>query len=142
MVHRLLLTAPCLFALLAGVSQAQDGATVTMTAQDCRRLSVHIPDPGVAYQPGVDAHGRAVTPADLDGAPQVAVPETIVIPIEVDLQDRFGFPANANSYEADAQIGTVVVDLDGRASFNGQPLQDEEQAGLARRCQEILYGRP
>ena len=118
-----------------------EGRVVTLTKQDCRRLSVHVPDPGVAYRPGVDVNGRPVTPADLGGAPPLAIPETVTIEIEVDLQDRFGIPADANSFKGDAQIGTVEVDRDGRARFNGQPLQDEAQFELARRCQEILYGR-
>ena len=119
-----------------------EGRVVTLTKQDCRRLSVHVPDPGVAYRPGVDVNGRPVTPADLGGAPRLAVPETATIEIEVDLQDRFGIPANPNAFEGDAKIGTLAVDRDGRARFNGQPLQDEEQFELIRRCQEILYGRP
>lgn len=123
-----------------------EGRVVTLTKQDCRRLSVHVPDPGVAYQPGVDVNGRPVTPADLGGAPaqdipELAIPETVTIEIEVDLQDRFGIPDNANAFKGDAKIGKVEVDRDGRARFNGQPLQDAEQYELTRRCQEILYGR-
>ena len=120
---------------------ADNGTVVRITARDCQRLSEYVPDPGVAYQPGIDVQGQPVTPAELGGAPQLSIPETTTIAIEVDLQDRFGFPANKNSFEGSAQIGIVEVDPDGRARFNGQPLQDEEQAELARRCQEILYGQ-
>lgn len=35
-------------------------------------------------------------------------------------------------------VGRVTVNTDGRVYFNGQPLQDEEQAELAARCQEVL----
>jgi hypothetical protein len=34
----------------------------------------------------------------------------------------------------------VVVGRDGRAYFNGQPLQDEEAAEIAAKCREILRG--
>lgn len=133
-----------LLALGAGLPPAlgAEGATIKITKQDCRRLTGHLADPGVAYQSGRDVHGKPVVPADLGGAPQITLPATIVIDIEVDLQDRFGFPAQADSFEADAQIGVVEVAPDGSARFNGQPLQDEVQAELTRRCQEILYGRP
>ena len=116
-------------------------ATITITRADCLRLVEHAPAPDVAYQPGVDVRGRPVAPADLGGGTMVVPPDTIEIDIEVDLVDRFGIPANPDLFDADAQIGTVVVEPDGRATFNGQPLQDEAQFELTRRCQEIFYGR-
>ena len=138
----LLVLAVGLLGLILTGAVLAEGRVVTLTKQDCRRLSVHVPDPGVAYQPGVDVNGRPVTPADLGGTPALAIPETVTIEIEVDLQDRFGIPADANLFKGDAQIGTVEVDRDGRARLNGQLLQDEAQYELTRRCQEILYGRP
>lgn len=120
-----------------------EGGVIKITRADCQQLVEHAPAPDVAYQPGVDVYGRPVAPADLDGGTPLALPEVIEIPIEVKLQDRFGFPANPSNYKGDAFIGWVEVNLqDGRATFNGQPLQSEEQAELTRRCQEILYGKP
>jgi hypothetical protein len=112
-----------------------------MTRADCARLIEHVPAPDVAYQPGVDAYGRAVVPADLAGGAQIQVPETLHIPIEIDLLDRFGIPANPDLYESDIPIGEVVY-RNGRLSFNGQPLQDDAAAELSRRCQDIMYGKP
>lgn len=125
-------------ALTLWVSPATAGAAVQIAKRGCQRLVAYRPAPGVAYVPGADVRGRPVVPADLSGAPQIALPETIVIEIEADLQDRFGFPTRADSFEGDAKLGTVQVAPDGTASFNGQPLQDDAQAALARRCQEIL----
>ena len=75
-------------------------AEVTITRADCARLVEHVPSADVAYQPGVDAYGRAVAPADLPGGlhngTQFQVPDTLHIPIEVDLLDRFGFSAPPN----------------------------------------------
>jgi len=110
---------------------------VTISKADCDRLAVHQPAPDVAYQAGVDVNGRPVAPADLNGGIRIAVPETIRIPIEVDLFDRFGIPANPNLYEADAQVGEVIY-RNGRAYFNGQPLQDETAAELAALCQKVM----
>ncbi len=110
--------------------------TVAITRADCARLVAHVPGPDVAYEPGVDVYGREVAPADLDGAPRIELPETILIDIEIDLQARFGIPANPTLYDPDAEVGEVAY-RDGRFTFNGQPLQDEAQAELAARCQEI-----
>ena len=123
----------------------EEKAEVTITRADCARLVEHVPSPDVAYRPGVDAYGRAVAPADLPGGSSggtpIQVPETLHIPIEIDLLDRFGIPANPALYDADVPIGEVVY-RDGRLTFEGQPLQNEAAAELSRRCQKILYGKP
>ena len=115
------------------------GAAITrvaITRADCARLVAHVPAPDVAYRPGVDVYGREVAPADLGGAPRIELPETILIDIEIDLQARFGIPADSTQYDPDAEVGEVAY-RDGRFTFNGQPLQDEAQTELAARCQEI-----
>jgi hypothetical protein len=130
-------------ALLAAAQARADGeqAEVTITRDDCARLVEHVPAPDVAYRPGVDAYGREVVPADLNGAAPIEAPETLHIPIEIDLLDRFGIPANPALYESDLPIGEVVY-RNGRFRFNDQPLQNETAAELSRRCQEILYAKP
>jgi hypothetical protein len=116
---------------------AHEEVTVAITMAGCARLVEHVPAPDVAYQPGVDVHGREVVPADLNGAPRIQLPEMILIPIEVDLLERFGIPANPALFDADAHVGEVAY-RDGRFTFNGQPLQDEAAAELAARCQKII----
>ncbi len=128
--------------LAAAPARAQEQpAEVIITRADCARLVEHVPAPDLAYRPGVDAYGRAVAPAELDGGTPIQAPETLHIPIEIDLQDRFGIPANPALYESDIPIGEVVY-RDGRLTFEGRPLQDEAAAELSRRCQKILYGKP
>ncbi len=133
---------PALFLLFAAASPgatpaaAHEEVTVAITRADCARLVAHLPGPDVAYRPGVDVLGREVAPADLNGGARIQVPETIRIPIEVDLLARFGIPADPALFEGDAEIGEVVY-RDGRFTFNGQPLQDEAAAELAQRCQKI-----
>ena len=133
--------APALFLLAAALAAApaavHERATVAITRADCARLVAHVPGPDVAYRPGVDVYGREVATADLGGAPRIELPETILIDIEIDLLQRFGIPANPALYDADAEVGEVAY-RDGRFTFNGQPLQDEAQAELAARCQEIV----
>ena len=86
--------------------------------------------------------GKPVAPADLNGDGGLILPQAVVIPIEVDLFERYGIPANSANYKGDIFIGEVVVDVaSGRAIFNGQPLQREAEAELAARCQRILRDR-
>ena len=135
---------PCFVAALlaaAPVPAHEKKAEVTITRADCARLVEHIPAADVAYQPGVDAYGREVVSADLSGGTQIPVPETLHIPIEIDLLDRFGIPAHPDLYESDIPLGEVVY-RNGRLSFNGQPLQNEATAELTKRCQQIVTGTP
>ncbi len=136
--------APALFLLAAALAAtpgaAHEKATVVITRADCARLVAHVPDPDVAYRPGVDVYGRAVVPADLGGPARIELPETILIDIEIDLLQRFGIPASPALYDGDAEVGEVAY-RDGRFTFNGQPLQDEAQAALAARCQKVVDGR-
>ncbi len=119
----------------------EEKVEVAITRADCARLIEHVPAPDVAYQPGVDAYGRAVAPADLNGDTAIQVPETLHIPIEIDLQERLGIPADPALYESDIPIGEVVY-RNGRLTFEGRPLQDQAAAELSRRCQEIIYAKP
>ena len=119
---------------------------VTVSEADCQCLIRHLPSADVAYQPGVDVRGNAVAPADLDanepGGSDLILPRAVLIPIEVELFDRFGIPANGVNFDADAMIGEVTVDLaTGEAFFNGQPLPSEAEAELAVRCQQIIRNR-
>lgn len=147
------MSTPGLLAVILGLWLTAAGSTgpawaeepyLTITRADCQRLVRHLPAPDVAYRPGVDVRGRPVAPADLGAtepgaAPPLALPQAVIIPIEVDLFDRFGIPAGGVNFEADAFIGEVTVDLaTGEAFFNGQPLQSEAEAELAARCQRIL----
>lgn len=110
-------------------------ADVAVSKRDCDRLVQYRQPAGVEYQPGVDAHGRPVAPADLGGGYQIKVPEVIVIPIEVLIQDRFHIPANSVLWEAKAQVGTVIVKGD-QVYYEGQLLGDAEAAALAELCRE------
>jgi len=131
-------TAALLAGLLVFSSVAGAAETVIVTRADCARLVHHVPDPGVAYQPGVDVRGRPVAPADLGGTPKIKLPDTLEIPVTLDMLARYGLPANSSLYRLDdTVIGTARVRVkDGRAWFNGAPLGDEETFALARACRE------
>ncbi len=110
-------------------------ADIAVTRQDCDRLVKYRQAPGVEYQPGVDAHGEPVVPADLGGGYQISPPETIVIPIEILIQDRFHIPANSVLWNAKAQVGVVTVKGD-QVFYEGQLLGDAETAALEAICRE------
>jgi len=110
---------------------------VQITDEDCARLVIHKPEVGTTYQPGVDAYGRAVPPAEGSGAQRpLRLPESYAIEITVDLQKRFNLPPNATLYAGEAKLGFVTVTPDGSAYFNGEPILDEEQALLSALCQK------
>lgn len=110
-------------------------AEVAVSRKDCDWLVRHEPAPDVAYQPGVDVHGRPVAPADLNGGAQLALPDVIYIPLEILIQDRFGIPASSVLYEAKAQVGVVEV-RGNQVYYEGQLLNDPETAALAAACRQ------
>ena len=113
-------------------------ATVAVSAGDCRQLMVpHEPADDVAYKPGVDVDGRAVAPADLGGGAPIPLPDEYVIPIEVDLDDRFGVPANENLFKGDTTIGTVTL-RGNRVFFAGREIGDATRHAIAEACRERL----
>jgi hypothetical protein len=121
--------------LAAVVWAAPAGAEIAISRRDCERLVRHQPGPDVAYQPGVDVHGRPVVPADLGGGQPIELPDVIYIPIEVLIQDRYGIPANSVLYDATALIGVVSV-RGSEVYFEDQPLTDPEIAALEDACRE------
>ena len=112
-------------------------ADIAVSRQDCDRLAKYQEPPGVEYQPGIDAHGEPVVPADLGGGPNIKLPDTIIIPIEVLIQDRFHIPPNSALWSAKAEMGVVTVQGD-QVLYNGQPLTDPETAALAEICKQQL----
>ncbi|HEX3498443.1 MAG TPA: hypothetical protein VHT04_03895 [Stellaceae bacterium] len=122
--------------LVAVPAIAQQGPII-VSSSACDSIA-HINDaPGVAYTPGVDADGNAVAPADLPGG-GTALNQAIAsapVKITVDLQKRFGIPANATLFQGESQIGYVTIQ-DGKAYLDGQPLNVAEQGLLATACRE------
>src|SRR3569623_89864 len=121
--------------MLAFLAAGPALADIAVTRQDCDRMTEYQQPPGVEYQPGVNAHGESVVPADLNGGTNIKPPETIVIPIEMFLQDKYHIPANSVLWAGKAEVGTVTVHGD-RVYFNGQELRDTEEAALADLCRQ------
>jgi hypothetical protein len=122
--------------LLALPAQAET-PTITVTKADCRKLVLHMPDASVAYTPGVTADGRRVAPAELPGSGSgLKLPESFSMPVRIDLQERFGLPANKGQYMGELDAGTVEFS-NGKVSYNGQELAAGSQNAIAAACRKL-----
>ena len=115
-------------AVLSAPALAQDNR------QLCQYMERHVPSADTAYQPGVDANGAAVAPADLGGGSGIKIPERIQIYITPDLFQLLNIPGNP-SYFPNAAIGVVEADQHGALTFNGQPISQEANSNLVAYCQ-------
>ncbi|MBI1272784.1 MAG: hypothetical protein GC131_01690 [Alphaproteobacteria bacterium] len=109
--------------------------TVVIDHAACQYLTRHFPAPDVEYQPGVDAHGKAVAPADLAGTQTMKLPEDITINLTPDIvqwlpSTDYPFDKLAGS---EIDLGKIVLSGD-RVTYNGQPLTDPAQEQLAVLC--------
>lgn len=75
---------------------------------------------GAAYQPGVDVDGKAVAPADT-AAPVNVVPQTLRIPLTVDLAQRLN-EVLPDTAKLETEVGVVEVRQDGHVIINGKDL--------------------
>jgi len=130
-------------ALLASAgppAMAEEGAKLTVSRADCQALVRHVPDKGVAYQPGVDVRGRKVAPADAGGGSSWKVPDSITIDIGIDIAEKYGIGAGGR-FKGEAVIAKVTVDTrTGEVLLDGKPAGDAEEAAIAKACREA-YGQ-
>lgn len=87
---------------------------------------IHQKKPTVSadYVPGVDIHGNTVAPADLNDRASPYIKNPILIPIEVDLAQRFGL-----NLPLGVELKPTVADLeiyqDGRIKYEGRELKQD-----------------
>jgi hypothetical protein len=118
--------------LAAAPAAAQDRLVIRRDV--CDQLANLSPSADVEYRRGVDARGRPVAPADLSPESNPRVDE-IVIEIDADMRRRFGLSPARRFFAGEVNVGVVVIQ-DNKAFFNGQPLEDREQAMLAQFCSD------
>ena len=122
------------------------GADGTVIIDDpCRSVSIHEPDPGVAYQPGIDVDGKPVAPADLGGTPEplVGPDHEYRIDLTTRLGDALSGPAGSGVdfvEKSEIGIGEVTV-RGGRVYFNGRPLDDQSEHARAEACAALQARR-
>lgn len=106
----------------------------TMSDEACRQLAEYQPDPNahVAYESGIDVHGKPVAPADTSRSP-VTAPRVIKFTIDADVAQYAGIPLPQGQNLT--SIGTVEVDTKtGDADFNGMPIEGPTIAALKDIC--------
>lgn len=121
--------------------------TISISKQDCSRLIRHFPDLDVTYQPGVDARGRKVVPADLDPVAadfaRRVVPDVLEIPLTINpinyhknVQGTAVTSGLGKGFElTQSRIGTVKYDFRTNAfTYNDQPMLTDDQRELAEAC--------
>ncbi len=129
-----------LAALFAAATVAAEETKITITKKDCRKITRYTPPAGVTYQPGVDARGRRVAPADIGGGVKWKVPETVTIDIGIDLEEKYGL-GTGGKYTGEAKVAEVKVNTKtGLVTLDGEPLTDPDQDALAAACRSILKG--
>ncbi|WP_413204079.1 hypothetical protein [Rhodospirillum sp. A1_3_36] len=111
--------------------------SVTVWAEDCRRLTAHHPRPDVAYRSGVDVHGKPVVPADLEdrSAWTEGLKKGFTMTLAIDPYDRMGRAAPNGLADSSVPIGKLSYDIGtGRMELDGRPLTDPQQAALSEAC--------
>ncbi len=121
-------------------SATVNAETITITKQVCQEITKHTPAADVAYQPGVDARGKKVAPADLSGTQAVKLPDVITIDVNPQIEkwltktDRF---PNDRLKTSEIKLGTIKLEGD-KITYNGQPLSDDQQDNLSVLCLNSL----
>lgn len=132
-----------LLALFLGLSGPVRGEPlIVIDVDDCRHIVAHRPAPDVAYQPGQDARGRAVAPADLPSSGSIRTPEKVGIDLIIPLSTFLGDDTPPFTEDAEVNAGRVVVDtVTGEISYNGQSLGDPAANAIAAECARQLKAR-
>ena len=127
--------------LLAAPALAQQA---TVSDRECRQLVEHSASANATYQPGVDARGRPVAPADLPSSGgQIQPPQSINIDLKTALAGKYGIPSNTPLLDPSVEIGRITVEDNGRrVLYNGQPLGSAETGALAEACKQRQAQQP
>ncbi len=125
--------APC--GATAATKADPNAPTVTVTKKDCDQMVAYTQPPGVAYEPGIDVHGRAVAPADLNQPLMIKPPEEFSFSLDYSLAGKVPGAAG-KAYEPHFNLGTITV-KNGVPYFNDEPLTSEDQRRLSQACQKI-----
>ena len=120
--------------IFAAAPDVRAAGKLTVSKKDCARVVAHASSADVTYKPGTDIHGRKVAPADLGGGSPIKLPREIIIDIGIDLEEKYDLGAGGD-YTGTANIGKVKV-INGRVTFNGQPLGNQEQQAIGAACRD------
>jgi hypothetical protein len=106
-----------------------------LPSEVCQQMATYHGDAekGAEYQPGVDVHGKPVVEADLNKSP-VQLPDTLSFDVTVDLAKYAGL-AVPDGLEEKAVVGQIIIDNEGRMTFNGRPVEGDADEALRTLCE-------
>lgn len=108
------------FSTPAVAAETRDKKIVIDTSK-CRFATRHQPAPDVAFKPGVDVHGNAVVPADVNGGQVFQPPARVPIQLLIPLSELLANPP-AGLGDANIDLGLLEVEIaTGRLFLNGKP---------------------
>jgi len=105
-----------------------------ITEDNCRALMARHRTLSADYQGGVDVYGRRVVGADVAGESVIKLPDIITIPIRFDFAAKYDLP---EGIDATTLLGEVVIKK-GKAYWNGQALNPEDEKTVVRHCENQL----
>ncbi len=117
---------------------------ISISGQDCVRMTKSRAVPGANYTPGVDVHGKPVAPADLPGSGgTIQVPQVIEFDYTINPMTYGGANSLASKGldPGNTQMSVAHIKYDmGTNTFtiNGQPISSGDQAALSRECAKHL----
>ena len=125
-----------IFLLLPFSVLAEDGTNaMTIAKKECDRLMKYHQFQNAEYVPGVDAHGRQVKSADLNGRPKIDIPKEITFDLGIDLAEKYDLGAG---FYGKANLGQVKIK--GRDVYwNGKKLDQNDNQAVLDACNE-QYG--
>ena len=101
----------------------------------CRNVAEYTESADVAYQPGVDAHGRAVAPADLSGSTSpLANKQEFSIGLESDPIAGASGSTALGSTVGRLSIGTITVTRAGKVYLDGEPVTGNKMDQIKAEC--------
>lgn len=90
---------------------------------DCPVLPSHQPADDVAHQPGIDANGWAVAPADLAPSTWAQEFDSVTIDLDVPLSDYTDNPAfDTTAPFSQLRLGQIEVERSGTTTLNGKEI--------------------
>lgn len=141
---RFSVVAGLMVALLSSNGSAEDAdrqwqdPIIIIGRSDCAALVEHQADASVEYQPGIDATGRTVAPADLPGhEPLELGAEDVSLDLRIPLSRYYDIPVALQSIIGDAEIDAGRVTVRGGVAYLGDHRLDGQASNaIARACAE------
>lgn len=130
------------FSEVGNIALAQENnveRVILITPSNCLLLTQHVPDADVEYQPGLDARGNKVVPADIGNNSNLGLGEngfsfymTHDALRENSIADQYGL---GDAQEGKIILGQVTV-KDGDVLWNGTSLKEADKNRVYMLCAE------